>query len=266
MNSVVVIGYGAIGQEVVAGLRSSSLPPLRLGVLLRDGSPTASLLPADVIRLRDITDVLSFGPAVVAEAAGGWSVRNHAKPCLKAGIPFLISSVGALVDDALLEGLLAAARENSAKVMIPSGALASLDYVRAVRCVHGTQVRYESRKPPSAWQQELTERGVDPAALSEPLVLFSGDARTAAQLYPKNLNVAATLAIVGVGLDETQVEVVVDPAAKGNTHSIRVYGPAGELETRIVNRPSSLNPKTSWIVGKSIVSMIERQLSPLIIG
>ena len=266
MISVVVIGFGAIGQEVVAGLQASPIQPLHLAVLVRDGSSRSRALPNGIVRLRNIDDILSFGPSIVVEAAGPDSVRTYAKPCLEAGASFLISSAGTLTDDGLREDLIAAARHAGGKVLIPSGALGALDYLSAVRSIPGTQVYYESRKPPAAWHQELKERAVDPQLMNEPLHLFSGTARQAAQLFPKNLNVAATLALAGFGMDDTRVDVVVDPSAQGNTHTVRISGPAGSMETRIYNRPSPDNPKTSWVVGKSIVALIERQLSPISLG
>lgn len=257
---VALIGFGAIGRDVVAGLRASHLAPLKIGVLLRATSSQA--LPEDVARLNGLSELFAFSPALVIEAAGAESIHASAQPILAAGHSLLISSVGALADDSLYERLAATARRAGSRLLIPSGAIASLDYLAAVRSIEGTEVFYESRKPPSAWREQLSRRGIDAAMMSEPLVLFSGSARCAASLFPKNLNVAATLALAGIGLDRTRVEVIVDPSARGNRHTIRISGPAGTLETQLANRPSPDNPRSSWIVAKSIVATAERYLSP----
>ncbi|MDA4832706.1 DUF108 domain-containing protein, partial [Enterobacter hormaechei] len=39
-----------------------------------------------------------------------------------------------------------------------------------------------------------------------------------------NANVAATVALGGVGMDETRVQLMVDPATKRNTHTLHVEG------------------------------------------
>jgi aspartate dehydrogenase len=99
--------------------------------------------------------------------------------------------------------------------------------------------------------------------MTEPYVFFEGDAETAAQRYPKNLNVAATLALAGIGMRDTSVRVVADPAVEANTHVIDVESPAGTFQGRIVNAPSPNNPKTSAIVAFSVVNAIRRYFSPV---
>jgi aspartate dehydrogenase len=96
--------------------------------------------------------------------------------------------------------------------------------------------------------------------------LFEGSAREAAKLFPQNLNVAATIALAGAGMDNTQVSVVVDPAAKGNMHTLTATGSFGSLSAQIMNRPSPTNPKTSWVVGLSIISNLDRYFAPIVVG
>jgi aspartate dehydrogenase len=102
--------------------------------------------------------------------------------------------------------------------------------------------------------------------LGEPVVLYEGDAAPAAQKYPKNLNVAATLALAGVGMQATQVKVVADPGITTNQHTIHVDSPLGTLTTKLVNQPSPGNPKTSWIVAQSVLAVVQRQVARIVVG
>src|SRR3546814_15980062 len=64
-------------------------------------------------------------------------------------------------------------------------------------------------------------------------------------------------------MQDTIVRVVADPQATANNHIIHVEGPAGTFESRIVNAPSPENPKSSYIVGYSVLNAIHRHFSPL---
>ena len=209
--------------------------------------------------------MLDFAPGLIVEAAGHAALAAQAENCLAAGITVLAVSVGALADDALLRRLRAAARRGRSRLLLASGAIGALDYLQAVQAVADLQVTYESRKPPAAWADELRALG-HPLAPGQPLLLFEGNAREAALRYPQNLNVAASLALAGAGFERTQVRIVVDPQASGNSHHVTARGAFGEIRTEIVNRPSPLNPKTSWVVGLSLLAAIDRHFSPVGFG
>ena len=262
---IAVIGYGAIAKELIERLQTHTTLSCTLAVLFRESRSELPALPQGVQALREMKDLIDFQPDLVIEAAGQAAVREYALPCLQSGLVFMAAAVGALADDALRTALTRAAIEGRGKLILPSGAVASLDYIQAVRRLPSTVVTYESRKPPSAWKDELTKRGL-PLSPTEPILLFEGDAGQAATLFPQNLNVAATLAVAGMGMTATRVRVVVDPAAKGNEHHIRVSGEAGELQTQVRNKPSPDNPKTSWVVGLSILTAVEKHFAPVVVG
>ena len=62
-------------------------------------------------------------------------------------------------------------------------------------------VRYRSRKPPAAWRGSPAEEVVDLGKLAAPTVLYTGSAGEAALLYPQNANVAAAVALAGLGFE-----------------------------------------------------------------
>ncbi len=261
---VVLIGYGAIAADIAAALLAVREPGYALAVLLRPGSASAKRVPEGVATLSGLDEVAAFAPDLVIEAAGHGAVRESVPGCLALGLPVLISSIGALHQEALYADLVATARRGGGRLLLASGALGGLDYVRAVRHAKQLELRYESRKPPAAWSSELRALGHDPAALSRPVTLFSGTAREAAARYPQNLNVAAALALAGPGFEATGVDVVCDPAATGNTHVVRASSEFGTMSLEIANQPSPTNPKSSWIVAQAILAAVDQHFSPVV--
>lgn len=258
---IALIGFGAIASDLASALLSRTDPGYQLGVLLGQGSASRKRVPESCRHLADCEAMKAFAPHLVVEAAGHAAVRQTVPECLKLGLPVLISSVGALHDDTLLAALVATAKDAGARILLPSGALGGLDYVRALRGSTEAAIRYESRKPPAAWREELRKLGVDPAGTKEAVTLHSGTARSAAAAYPSNLNVAATLALAGAGFDSTSVRVAADPRAAGNTHIISAESELGTMRVEIRNRPSPANPKTSSIVARSLLAAIEQHFS-----
>lgn len=266
MRRIGIVGFGAIGAEVASRLRQEMAGELELAVLLRADSPKRAAVPPDTIIVGDVQELLALRPHLVVEAAGHAALRGLAAACLESGVPVLASSIGALADEALRARLEEAARKGRTRLLLPGGAVTGQDYLEAVRHLPGTTVTYVSRKPPAAWQDELASRGIAPDSLREPLELFAGTASEAARRYPKNLNVAATLALAGLGMERTGVRVVVDPAAGGNTHEVTVEGPAGRMTLSLVNAPAPANPKTAWVTALSVTAAVMRHFAAVRMG
>ena len=96
-------------------------------------------------------------------------------------------------------------------------------------------------------------------------MLFSGSAREAAAGFPANLNVAASVALAGVGPDNTFLEVWADPFLERNTHRIEVVSDAALLSVEIQNIPSD-NPKTGRITAQSVIALLRKLRAPLSVG
>jgi aspartate dehydrogenase len=253
-----LIGLGAVGREVTARLRAEGSPIEVIGLVRR------AIADANVDRLvKRTADLIAARPDLVVEAAGHGAVAEHVVPILEAGIPVVLASVGALADDRLRHRVMKAAQIGRTNLTFPGGAVGALDYIRAVSQVPNLRIRYCSRKPIAAWEQELVARGLAPDALNGEVTLFEGTAREAALAFPQNLNVAMSLALAGPGIEGVEVRVVADPRATGNTHEIEIESAAGRAALIFNNTPSARNPKTSALTALSIVCAVREHLDVL---
>lgn len=267
-----LIGYGAIAQTLVDLIRRTQDAPLdHLAVLCRPAAAEAlraALSDAPARATSVVTDaagLIKAGCGLVVECAGHSAASSHVSNVLKAGIDVVVVSVGSLADAALHARLIAAAREGGARLILPAGAVGGIDLLAALGASGDVAVTYRGVKPPAAWAGTPAEDAIDLATLTQAATFFTGTAREAARAYPKNANVAATLALAGAGFEATRVELVADPAAPGNVHEYRVASPLANIAMRIENKPTGGNVKTSVATVWSVLREIRNRLGPVAI-
>lgn len=241
-----LIGYGNIARALMPVLAQEQATPARLTVLARAGreAEAQAAFPGATI-VTEAAALIAAGPDLVAECAGQAAVAAHVPEVLRAGQDCIVVSIGALADPVLNDRLREAAKAGGARIILPAGAVGGIDILSALRPSGIDSVTYSGRKPPRAWAGSPAEALLDLDALTEETVFFTGSAREAALQYPKNANVAATVALAGAGLDATSVRLIADPAISANVHEVAVRAGAAEFQIRITGHPSPDNPKTS---------------------
>ncbi len=269
-----MIGCGGIAELVLTTLARELTSPLaQLSLLVKPQSlgragallETCEELAAGCAVHTEISAFLNDAPDIVAECASHAAVRDYGPAVLKAGRDLIVISIGALSSDALRQQLAQAAQTGGARLILPPGAIGGIDALAAARLSGLESVVYTGRKPPLAWRGTPAERLLALDSLNAATVFFEGSARKAAEDYPFNANVAAALALAGIGLDATKVRLVADPAIKRNVHEFAVSAGCGDFSVRLEGRPSPANPKTSLMAGYSVARELLNRAGPVAI-
>ncbi len=264
-----IIGYGNIGRTLIGLL--GARPVDALCVLVRPekvGQVKAELAACPAAPTIEIVgtavDLIAAQPDLVVECAGHAVVSADVPGILAAGIDVILASIGAMADEAT-DAALHRAAVGKAQLILPAGAIGGIDILASLAAGGDLKVTYRGVKPPMAWKGTQAETLLDLVSLTEPSVFFRGTAREAAMAYPKNANVAATLALAGAGFEDTSVELVADPAAPGNSHSYSVESPLARYSMTIENAASSGNARTSVATVYSVLREINNRRSDVVI-
>src|SRR4051794_25106526 len=264
-RTVAIAGLGAIGLPLARAL-DVGVDGLRLiGVACRDPVKAQANL-ADFQTEPRLMDVAELADAdIVVEAASASAFEPIALAAIQAGRIFVPASVGALLPRMHLARL---AQQTGARIVIPTGALLGLDAVRAAAEGPVERVTIETHKPPAALAGApyLVRHGIMVEDLTKPLLVFEGNAMQAAAGFPANVNVAAALALAGIGPVRTRVRIWADPRVNRNIHTVEVDAEAAHFTMTIENVPSAGNPKTGRITALSMLACLRGLVSPLKVG
>jgi aspartate dehydrogenase len=269
MLQVGLIGFGAIGAAII------KVWPQQLGdvatlsaLLIRDSQIDAVSrhLPAPTRVTSSIDRFLNSRLDVVIEAAGHGAIANYAEAILTHGHELYLLSVGALADENLRCRLMSAAASGNTRIVIPSGALGGFDGLLSLRVAGLQSVKYTSRKPVNAWRGTAAEDTCRLDELVHAQVIFSGPAREAARRYQRNANLAAAVAIAGLGFDSTEVELIADPVATENSGRIQATSSVGTLDLTMTGGGFEENPKSSRVTALSVVAALRDSVDRISFG
>ncbi len=256
-----MIGCGAIGREVLAAAQTRDLGPgVELVAVLVRRPREPPPLTADPERF------LAQRLDAVLECAGHDAVRAHGVRCLEAGADLVLTSIGALTDEALRARLRDAAEAAGRRLVIASAGIGALDILSAAAVGGLERVAMTVRKDPSAWHGTAAEELCDLATLAEPLTLYHGSVRDGAARYPQNVNISAAVALAGLGFDRTLLTIVADPTITTHIVTIEAHGAFGRFFFTEEIVPSADNPKTGRLVAMAVLKTVRQLAAPVVIG
>ena len=269
MLRVGVVGCGAIGSFICHAL-DNEIKGARLVAVHEHHTKLMETLCASLsckpgmVKISQMVEMVDL----VVEAAAPEAVQIAAVSALENRCDVMIMSVGALVDSNLMDRLLSLAQENNCKIYLPSGAVVGIDGIKSASIAGIESVTLTSTKPPRALDGApyIVEHNIDLEGFRKSTVIFEGAAYEAVKAFPANVNVAAAISLAGIGVEKTNVRIIVDPASDRNRHEIEVVGDFGRFTTQVENVPSPENPKTSYLAALSAVATLKRIASPLQIG
>ena len=241
---------GIIGCGAIANIITTSIVPedndIEIAYFFDKDIERAENLAsfAGGVAVLDFEDMLN-NVDLVLECASPNSVKELAPKVLKKGKDMIVMSIGAFMDNEFRDEVLKMAKENNARIHLPSGAVVGLDGIKAVAKFGLKEVSLVTRKSPKSLGKDIdTEE-----------VLFEGKASEAVKVFPLNINVAATISLACNR--DIDVKIIVDPKVDRNVHEITARGDFGEFKTTTMNYPCAANPKTSMLAALSAIRLLK---------
>ncbi len=260
MKKIAIIGCGAIGSEIARAIDSGTIEA-ELVALYDIVKEKCVALCTELKRVKplivgSIDELLATKPDIVVEAASPEAVKEYAEKVLESGCDLVVLSIGALMDREFLSRIEYLAKSKGRRIYIPSGAIAGIDAIKALKIVGIEKIVLRTRKNPRALK---FSNGRQLKNITSPTTVFRGPASEAVKLLPLNVNVSATLSIAS-GHD-IEVEVIADPTVDRNVHEIEVVSKASRIVIRLENVPSPTNPRTSYLAALSVIELLRRLAS-----
>lgn len=267
-TTVGIAGLGTIGTRVaeslVSGVDGYRLTAVSVRTIGSGRDRLAAIgAPADVAVV-DLAELAEYADIII-ECLPADKYESLMRPALDAG-----GTVITLTCSALLQhwDLVDRARRSGGSIMVPTGALLALDAVQAAANSHIDSVSMVTTKPVAALQDDAhlhAAEDIPIESLTEPVQIFVGSARDASARYPANLNVAAALALAGIGPDRTMVELWADPHATRNRHEVTIEADVAHMHFTIEGTPSA-NPRTGQLAALSVIALLRKNTATLRIG
>jgi aspartate dehydrogenase len=213
---------------------------------------------------RSIPDLIRSCDFVV-EAIASNKTTEIIEKVIQAKKGILIMSVGKIL---AIQQIFKLAEKNQTMILIPSGAIGGLDVIKSIDPKDISKITLTTRKPPSSLEQSdyLTKKKIFINSIKKETVLFDGNVQRSVDLFPRNINVAAALALASRAQNKIHIRIITSPKFILNSHEINVWGKFGHLSVRTDNLPCPDNKKTSYLAVLSAVQTLKQHFQTVKIG
>ncbi|MBA3750280.1 MAG: aspartate dehydrogenase [Nitrosopumilus sp.] len=256
VKEIAIIGCGVIGSELAQNIDNKTIPNCSLSSIFDTDTEKSKIVykklenkPSIFSNFQDFITSHQFKKSdLIIEAASINAASCYVLDILKKGKDLMIMSIGVFSDYNFYKDILKFIHLNSNNVFLPSGAIGGIDLIRSIKS-HIESITLITTKNNKSLKGApfFTNNKINIDDIIKKQIIFDGNAEDAIKQFPSNVNVAALISLAGIGFKQTNVKVVVDPYELHNLHEIRVKWKFGEFTIKISNKPSTENPKTSYL-------------------
>ncbi|WP_430426342.1 aspartate dehydrogenase domain-containing protein [Maribacter litoralis] len=250
---IAIIGFGNIGKYLAEWIGNNPSYELSYIVARKDIDQEKIGFNQAIQCRKEITPDLIEDVDIIIECANKDVVTQLLKfPEIdRTGLKLIMISTGGLYENKMvLEEL------KNCEVILPVGAIAGLDAIKAVND-EITSIQLKTTKHPKSLEGApfFENSTINLSAITTSQTIWEGKVSEAVAQFPKNINVAASIYFASK-CEDLVIKIVADPKATSNMHEITCEGGFGKISTRTENKPSPNNPKTSFLAVKSVVSVL----------
>jgi aspartate dehydrogenase len=263
-----ILGCGAIGSRMAIAikdeLKDHAVVAGIFDVQLERAEKLAKKFSRARIIKRSIEELIKSCDLMV-EAVNAKDTQKLIRQALAAKKDVLVMSVGKLLG---ANEIFKTAVKNRCSVLVPSGAIAGLDAIKAASQRKISKITLTTRKPTFGFTQNdyITRNKIDLSKIKSETILFDGNVKSAVEHFPQNINVAAAIALASLAQDKLRIRIITSPEYKLNSHEIEVEGDFGRLITRTENEVCPDNPKTSYLAVLSAIQTLKQYFQEVKIG
>jgi len=239
LGTVGIVGCGAIGTLIAEAVDKGLVTCdglILFDVVFDRAEELGRFLHKPVTVVRNFDEMITLQPAVIVEAASQQAAKEYIGKIVSENIDVIVMSVGALLELGI----------QSSRIHVPSGAIGGLDALSSAELAGIDEVVLTTRKSPKIL--DLDNR--------EEKVVYEGNALEAVRRFPREMNVAATLALT-VPREKVKVRVISDPNVEKNVHEVKVKWKYGDMFLKFENDPHPDNPKTSALAAWSAIRLLK---------
>ena len=263
-----ILGCGAFGSRIARSIKTECADRAVVNALFDINPAKAEALqkhlPQKNIVRKTYSEFLNACDLVV-EAVNAPDTQQLVKQAILAKKDVLLMSVGKFING---ESIFKLAQKHGVRLLIPSGAIAGIDAIKAAALGKITHVTLTTRKPVYGFVDNayVQARRINLSQIKKETILFDGNVKEAVECFPQNINVAATIALACGSKDKLRIRISTSPEFKVNSHEIEVVGEFGRLVTKTENVVCPDNPKTSYLAVLSAVQTLKQYFAGVKLG